>query len=169
MSRRPSRHRCHPDPDYYAPADAPYTGEEILVKAPGSFTLAGTLTLPKDASTSKAVAAIITITGSGQEDRDSWIGSGVPAFSSDSSSWQDGIATLRMDDRGTGASGGTFKGSTTADFGEDARAGLAYCGRGLKYVPTAFRVSATARERDHADGRRKRVKIKSDRSARGRR
>ena len=37
-----------------------------------------------------------------------------------------GIATLRMDDRETGASGGTFKGSTSADFGEDARAGLAY-------------------------------------------
>ena len=37
-----------------------------------------------------------------------------------------GIASLRMDDRGTGASGGTFKGSTSADFGEDIRAGLAY-------------------------------------------
>jgi len=33
---------------------------------------------------------------------------------------------LRMDDRGTGASGGTFKGSTSADFAEDVRAGLAY-------------------------------------------
>ena len=31
-----------------------------------------------------------------------------------------------MDDRGTGASGGTFKGSTSADFAEDVRAGLAY-------------------------------------------
>jgi dipeptidyl aminopeptidase/acylaminoacyl peptidase len=37
-----------------------------------------------------------------------------------------GIAVLRMDDRGTGASGGTFKGSTSADFAEDVRAGLAY-------------------------------------------
>jgi dienelactone hydrolase len=31
-----------------------------------------------------------------------------------------------MDDRGTGSSGGTFKGSTSADFAEDVRAGLAY-------------------------------------------
>jgi hypothetical protein len=31
-----------------------------------------------------------------------------------------------MDDRGTAASGGTFKGSTSADFAEDVRAGLAY-------------------------------------------
>src|SRR4029078_3714322 len=37
-----------------------------------------------------------------------------------------GIAVLRMDDRGTGSSGGTFKGSTSADFAEDVRAGLAY-------------------------------------------
>jgi len=37
-----------------------------------------------------------------------------------------GIAVLRMDDRGTAASGGTFKGSTSADFAEDVRAGLAY-------------------------------------------
>jgi dipeptidyl aminopeptidase/acylaminoacyl peptidase len=31
-----------------------------------------------------------------------------------------------MDDRGTGSSGGTFKGSTSADFAEDIRAGLAF-------------------------------------------
>lgn len=31
-----------------------------------------------------------------------------------------------MDDRGTFASGGTFRGSTSADFAEDVRAGLAY-------------------------------------------
>src|SRR5687768_12531460 len=31
-----------------------------------------------------------------------------------------------MDDRGTGSSRGTFRGSTSADFGEDIRAGLAY-------------------------------------------
>jgi dienelactone hydrolase len=37
-----------------------------------------------------------------------------------------GIATLRMDDRGTGASKGVHKGATSADFGEDIRAGLAY-------------------------------------------
>jgi dipeptidyl aminopeptidase/acylaminoacyl peptidase len=36
------------------------------------------------------------------------------------------MAVLRMDDRGTGSSGGTFKGSTSADFAEDVRAGLAY-------------------------------------------
>ena len=51
-------------PDYSAPADAPYTAEEVLVKTPAGFTLAGTLTLPKGASKPKPVGAIVTITGS---------------------------------------------------------------------------------------------------------
>ncbi len=115
-------------PDYSAPADAPYTAEEVLVKTPGGFTLAGTLTLPKGASKTKPVGAIVTITGSGQEDRDSAIGLvGYRPFRQIADSLaRNGIATLRMDDRGTGESGGTFKGSTSEDFGEDARAGLAY-------------------------------------------
>lgn len=31
-----------PKPDYSAPADAPYTAEDVLVKTPAGFTLAGT-------------------------------------------------------------------------------------------------------------------------------
>ena len=117
-----------PKPDYSAPADAPYTAEEVLVKTPGGFTLAGTLTLPQSASRSKPVGAAVSITGSGQEDRDS--GLGLPGYMpfrqiADSLA-RNGIAMLRMDDRETGSSGGTFKGSTSEDFGEDARAGLAY-------------------------------------------
>ncbi len=117
-----------PKPDYSAPADAPYTAEEVLVKTPAGHTLAGTLTLPKGASRTKPVSAIVTVTGSGPQDRDENIG--LPGFLpfrqiADSLARR-GIAVLRMDDRGTGASGGTFKGSTSADFAEDVRAGLAY-------------------------------------------
>jgi len=117
-----------PKPDYSAPSDAPYTAEDVSVPTPGGFTLAGTLTLPKGASRSNPVAAIVTITGSGPEDRDENIG--LPVFLpfrqiADSLGCH-GIAVLRMDDRGTGASGGTFKGATSADFAEDIRAGLAY-------------------------------------------
>ena len=74
------------------------------------------------------MGAIVTITGSGQENRDSEIGlEGYKPFRQIADSLaRNGIATLRMDDRGMGGSGGTFKGSTSADFGEDARAGLAY-------------------------------------------
>ncbi|HKO97922.1 MAG TPA: alpha/beta fold hydrolase [Pyrinomonadaceae bacterium] len=117
-----------PKPDYSAPADAPYTAEEVVVKTPAGHTLAGTLTLPKSASRTKPVSAIVTVSGSGPQDRDENIG--LPGFLpfrqiADSLARR-GIAVLRMDDRGTGASGGTFKGSTSADFAEDVRAGLAY-------------------------------------------
>lgn len=117
-----------PKPDYSAPADAPYTAEDVVVKTPAGHTLAGTLTLPKGVSRSKPVGAIVTVTGSGPQDRDEAIG--LPGFRpfrqiADVLARR-GIAVLRMDDRGTGESGGTFKGSTSADFAEDVRAGLAY-------------------------------------------
>jgi dipeptidyl aminopeptidase/acylaminoacyl peptidase len=117
-----------PKPDYSAPADAPYTAEDVLVKTPAGHTLAGTLTLPKGASRAKPVGAIVTATGSGPQDRDEAIG--LPGFRpfrqiADTLARR-GIAVLRMDDRGTGESGGTFKGSPSADFAEDVRAGLGY-------------------------------------------
>ena len=117
-----------PKPDYSAPADAPYTAEDVVVPTPGGFTLAGTLTLPKGASRSKPVGAIVTVTGSGPEDRDENIGlpGYLPFRQIADALGRHGIAVLRMDDRGTGASGGTFKGATSADFAEDIRAGLAY-------------------------------------------
>jgi uncharacterized protein len=117
-----------PKPDYSAPADAPYIAEEVVVKTPAGHVLAGTLTLPKGASRDKPVGAIVTVTGSGPQDRDENIG--LPGFQPfrqlADALGRHGIAVLRMDDRGTGASGGTFKGSTSADFAEDIRAGLAY-------------------------------------------
>ena len=117
-----------PKPDYSAPADAPYVAEEVVVMTPAGHTLAGTLTLPKSASRTQPVSAIVTVTGSGPQDRDENIG--LPGFRPfrqiADSLGRRAIAVLRMDDRGTGASGGTFKGSTSADFAEDVRAGLAY-------------------------------------------
>lgn len=117
-----------PKPDYSAPADAPYIAEEVVVKTPAGHTLAGTLTLPKSASSKQPVGAVVTITGSGPQDRDENIGlEGFRPFRQLADALgRRGIAVLRMDDRGTGASGGTFKGSTSADFAEDVRAGLAY-------------------------------------------
>ncbi len=115
-------------PDYSAPAGAPYTAEAVTVQTPMGHTLAGTLTLPKGADRAHPVGAIVTITGSGPEERDESIGlQGYRPFRQMADSLaRRGIATLRMDDRGTAASGGTYKGATSADFGEDVRAGLAY-------------------------------------------
>jgi len=115
-------------PDYSAPAGAPYTAEDVTVTTPMGHTLAGTLTMPKSASRTRPVGAIVTITGSGREDRDEALGiEGYRPFRQFADSLaRRGIATLRMDDRGTGASKGVHKGATSADFGEDIRAGLAY-------------------------------------------
>ena len=114
--------------DYSAPADAPYTAENVTVTTPAGHTLAGTLTLPRGASAASRVAAAVTVSGSGQQDRDSNIGlEGYRPFRQLADSLgRRGIAVLRMDDRGTGASTGTFRGATSADFAEDIRAGLAY-------------------------------------------
>lgn len=114
--------------DYSAPAGAPYTAIEVVVPTPMGHKLVGTLTLPKSASKTNPVGAIVTITGSGAQDRDESLGFGDyrPFSQYADTLGRRGIAVLRMDDRGTGASGGTFKGSTSADFAEDIRAGLAY-------------------------------------------
>ena len=115
-------------PDYSAPADAPYVAEEVTVTTPAGHTLAGTLTLPRTARRGSPVGAVVTITGSGPQDRDEALGlPGYRPFRQLADSLgRRGIAVLRMDDRGTGASKGAFRGSTSADFAEDVRAGLAY-------------------------------------------
>jgi dipeptidyl aminopeptidase/acylaminoacyl peptidase len=117
-----------PAPDYSAPSDAPYTAENVTVRSPDGHTLAGTLTLPKGAAANRPVAAIVTITGSGPQDRDEAIGLvGFRPFRQLADSLgRRGIATLRMDDRGTGGSTGTFKGATSLQFADDIRAGLAF-------------------------------------------
>jgi uncharacterized protein len=116
-------------PDYSAPAGAPYEAIPVSVPSPRGHTLAGTLTLPKGASRAHPVAAIVTITGSGPEDRDEAL-PGVKGYRPfrqiADSLGRRGIAVLRMDDRGFGESTGKHKGATSADFADDIRAGLAY-------------------------------------------
>ncbi|WP_158508999.1 alpha/beta fold hydrolase [Gemmatirosa kalamazoonensis] len=115
--------------DYSAPPNAPYTAENVTVPTPMGHTLAGTLTLPNGASKAHPVAAVVTITGSGPEERDEAIPgvNGYRPFRQIADSLgRRGIAVLRMDDRGTGLSTGNHATATSADFAEDIRAGLAY-------------------------------------------
>jgi dienelactone hydrolase len=111
---------------YAAPAAAPYTAEEVAVGA-GAHTLAGTLTLPKGRA--GRVPAVILATGSGPQDRDSH-SPYIPEYRffrqiADTVSRR-GIAVLRMDDRGWGASKGDPARATTADLADDIRAGIAF-------------------------------------------
>ncbi len=113
--------------DYSAPPDASYTAEEVAIPTTAGFTLAGTLTLPKDAP--RPLAALVTITGSGLQDRDESLpivaGYGLFRQIADTLS-RHGIAVLRMDDRGYGASGGNAARATSADFADDIRSALTY-------------------------------------------
>ena len=112
-------------PDYSAPAGAPYTAEEVTVRTPAGHALAGTLTRPTGAG---RVPAVVTITGSGTQDRDEYIpyAGGVRLFRQVADTLgRRGIAVLRLDDRGAGGSGGDMNG-TSADFADDIRAAVAY-------------------------------------------
>lgn len=113
--------------DYSAPRGAPYSAEEVSFKGPGGITLGGTLTKPLNAR--GPLPAVVTITGSGQEDRDEFVplAGGVRLFRQVADTLSRvGIAVLRLDDRGLGASTGDFGASNTADFADDTRAALAY-------------------------------------------
>jgi dienelactone hydrolase len=113
-------------PDYNAPADAPYRSEEVTVPTPKGHTLSGTLTIPRSAT--GRIPAVVTITGSGQQDRDEYIPI-VPNFRPfrqlADTLGRRGVAVLRLDDRGINSSGGDVNG-TSADFADDIRAALAY-------------------------------------------
>lgn len=115
--------------DYSPPAGAPYTAQEVTVSTPAGFSLAGTLTLPHSTSAKRKAPAVITITGSGPQDRDELIPAvrGYrPFYELADTLGRRGIAVLRLDDRGTFSSGGDFATSTSKDFADDIRAAIAY-------------------------------------------
>jgi alpha-beta hydrolase superfamily lysophospholipase len=126
----PGLHR--PAPDYSAPADAPYTAEEVRVPvrpATGdTFSLGGTLTIPKAGH--RPYPAAVMITGSGLQDRDEnlWpLVQGYRPFRQIAERLAEaGIAVLRVDDRSFGASGGAVHAATTEDFANDVAAEVAW-------------------------------------------
>ena len=114
--------------DYSAPPNAPYVAEDVVVTTPAGLHLAGTLTLPRTRPGGKA-PAIITITGSGPEDRDAQSGA-IPGYRPfrelADTLGRRGIAVLRLDDRGVGGSDLGPPSVTSADFANDIKAGIAY-------------------------------------------
>ncbi|MFI5206717.1 MAG: alpha/beta hydrolase family protein [Gemmatimonadales bacterium] len=121
-----------PAADYNAPGGAVYTADEVRVPVHplrgDTFSLGCTLTKPIGATA--RVPAAITLTGSGLQDRDENLWPLVPAYhlyrQVAERLAQAGIAVLRCDDRGFGASGGSLDSVTMVDFAAGAAAQLAY-------------------------------------------
>lgn len=102
----------------------PYEQREVKYENPSDHTqLAGTLTIPEGKGPHPAV---ILITGSGAQDRDETIFGHKPFFVIADHLTRNGIAVLRVDDRGVGGSSRGPANPTSVDFAGDVRAGIAY-------------------------------------------
>ena len=101
-------------------APFPYLVEEVSFRNDvDDVTLAGTLTLPK---ADKPCPAVVMITGSGPQDRDESLLDNKPFWVIADHLSRKGIAVLRFDDRGTGASTGDFSAATSENFAKDVEA-----------------------------------------------
>lgn len=102
----------------------PYYTEEVKFENPGAnAVLAGTLSLP---SKDGVFPVVVFISGSGQQDRDEDAMGHKPFLVISDYLARNGIASLRFDDRGMGASTGDPKGATSADFATDVESAIAY-------------------------------------------
>ena len=122
--------------DYSAPPGASFTAEEVTIPV-ATYSLAGTLLVPK---TGTRHPAVVMITGSGLQTRDQRIP--LPGLEQYAPFRQiaerlasNGIAVLRVDDRGSGGSTGreTLANVTTTSLAEDTRAQVAWL-RGRKEI-----------------------------------
>ena len=102
----------------------PYPSEDVtFANESAKIKLAGTLTLPKGDG---PFPAVVLVSGSGPQDRDETLFEHKPFLVIADHLAKKGIACLRYDDRGTAKSGGTFAGSTSADFATDAHAAVKF-------------------------------------------
>lgn len=105
-------------------APYPYREEEIHYdNQEASVILAGTLTLPEGDG---PFPAALLIAGSGPTDRDESIFGHKPFWVIADHLTRQGIAVLRTDKRGVGASTGDYEAATSKDFASDVLAGIAY-------------------------------------------
>ena len=118
---------CGESEPYGAPRGAAYSAAEVSVTTSAGLTLVGTLTLPLNAEL--PVPAVVTITGSGPQDRDEYmghVGEYRPFRQIADTLGSVGIAVLRLDDRGVGSSDFGSPGATSTDLAEDVRSAVRY-------------------------------------------
>jgi len=109
------------------PASLAYRVKEVRFNGGAEeVQLAGTLTLPKG---NGPFPAIVLVSGSGPQNRDEEILGHKPFFIIADYLTQRGIAVLRYDDRGVGASTGDYQAAMTFDFAADAQAALDFLAR----------------------------------------
>ena len=102
----------------------PYNEEDVIYEnKKAGIKLAGTLTFPVSKS---KFPAVVLVSGSGQQNRDEEVGRHKPFWIIADYLTRNGIAVLRIDDRGIGGSTGNFDQSTSGDFADDALAGIAF-------------------------------------------
>lgn len=101
-----------------------YTSENIVYySADSSIRFGGTLTIPEGG---KKHPAVVILSGTGQQDREGTMaGHSMFAVIADYLSRQ-GIAVLRVDDRGVNETTGNYFTTTTREFAADALAGIRY-------------------------------------------
>ena len=104
----------------------PYPYREDTVRVDhrqAGVSLAGTLTIP---SAPGPFACMVLISGSGPEDRDETVFGHRPFLVLADHLTRHGIAVLRMDDRGVGASSGHHSAATTEDLAKDVLAAVEF-------------------------------------------
>lgn len=102
----------------------PYKEEAVTLRNESAqVRLGGTLTLPTG---SGPFPAVVLITGSGAQDRDETIAGHKPFLVLSDHLTRNGVAVLRVDDRGIGESEFGSLSATSKDFAGDALAGVRY-------------------------------------------
>lgn len=105
-------------------APFPYTEEKLTYQnATNTVKYGATLTVP---NVKDNVPVVILISGSGQQDRDATIFGHKPFLVIADYLSRNGIAVLRVDDRGIGETTGEVTSATSKDFAYDVLAGVAY-------------------------------------------
>jgi len=101
-----------------------YHTEKVALTSPlDKVQLAGTLSIPDGAG---PFPAAVLLSDAGPQDRDGRQGEYRPYADLATALARQGIAVLRLDDRGVRESGGTWSAITTTDYVRDAQAALAY-------------------------------------------
>lgn len=114
-------------------AAAAFNSREIKVTNPADgMVLAGTLTVPE---TGTPRAALVLATGSGSQDRDETVAGHKPFKRIAEYLADRGYAVLRLDDRGTGESGGSADDITPQSNTADVSSGLAWLDSAFSKVP----------------------------------